>query len=141
MTRPLTVTVPGTPIGQGNIRHLGKGRPAVHQNAKTLKPWRKAIVDATQQAMSDRGLTKPLDGPLHLLAVFTMPRGKTVKRAEPTVPPDLDHLLRALGDALKDAQAITDDARIVAATIRKRYETPTDLPGVSFFVQPTEEDR
>lgn len=132
----LTVTVLGDPVGQGNIRHLGAGRPAIHQNAKRLKPWRAAIVEATGKAMAEIGQTEPLDGPLHLEARFLMPRGKTVKRELPTVPPDIDHLLRALGDALTTARAIADDARIVSLSVTERYATGPLDPGVEFTVRP-----
>lgn len=140
MTR-LTIHVPGRPIGQGNIRHLGKGRPAIHQNAKTLLPWRADIADAAAKAMADAGFTEPFDGPLMLdPIVFLMPRGKTVRRAQPTVPPDLDHLLRALGDALTRAGAIADDARIVRIRdLQKSYEHPGCGPGVFFTLTTAEE--
>jgi Holliday junction resolvase RusA-like endonuclease len=132
----LDVEVHGEPVGQGNIRHLGKGRPAVHQNAKTLKPWRAAIVRETRYRMTAAGMTTPLDGPLSLWAEFRMTRGKTVKRWKPTVPPDLDHLVRAVCDALKDAQAIADDARIVRMHLDKDYAPDGRQPGVRLSVAP-----
>jgi hypothetical protein len=64
----VTPTVPvlsfiahGNPIGQGNIRHLGAGRPAVHQNAKTLLPWRDTIRHAAIAAIGDREGDQPDD--------------------------------------------------------------------------------
>lgn len=134
--RLLHVRVHGKPIGQGNLRHLGKGRPTIHQNQDILLPWRRAIAAATVQAMGTFGVTAPLDGPLSLSAVFWMPRGKTVRRDEPTVPPDLDHLLRALGDSLKLAGAIADDARITSfGRVSKRYADADHPPGVGFYLE------
>lgn len=134
--RLLHVRVHGDPVGQGNLRHLGAGRPAVHQNRKTLIPWRERIIAATRAAMPGWGVRQPLDGPLSLSAVFWMPRGKTVKRDEPTVPPDLDHLLRALGDSLKFAGAIADDARITRLRdVSKRYADDEHPPGVAFYLE------
>ncbi|WP_327066776.1 RusA family crossover junction endodeoxyribonuclease [Kitasatospora sp. NBC_01302] len=50
-TRPhLLITVHGTPAGQGQISFLGKGRPAIHTNHATLKPWRRTIVEAATAA-------------------------------------------------------------------------------------------
>lgn len=134
--RLLHVRVHGDPVGQGNLRHLGAGRPAVHQNRKTLLPWRARIEAAARLAMPRWGVTAPLDGALSLSAVFWMPRGKTVKRDEPTVPPDLDHLLRALGDALTKSGAIADDARITSfGRVSKRYADADHPPGVSFYLE------
>src|SRR4051794_32328018 len=105
MTR-LTVHVPGTPIGQGAVSGGGariskRGRQYhqshYHTNRKLLLPWREDISDATKKAMAAAGQLEPLDGPLMLeQVVFLMPRGKTVRRPEHTIAPDLDHLLRAL---------------------------------------------
>jgi hypothetical protein len=49
----LTLNVLGDPVGQGNIRHLGAGRPAVHQNAKTLLPWRAQIQRDAEEQIRD----------------------------------------------------------------------------------------
>ena len=130
----IDVTVYGAPVGQGAIKHLGKGRPAIHANGKLLHPWRNAIVAATARRLDELGIEEPLDGPLRLEAVFSLPRPKTVTREYPTVPPDIDHLERALCDALKKARAITDDARIVKTEMSKQYETTDVPPGVSFQI-------
>lgn len=132
----LEVFVAGEPVGQGAVSFLGKGRPAVHTNAKRLKPWRQAIVAETCRAMDEIGMREPLDGPAVLTAVFSMPRGKTVKRLLPSVPPDWDHLGRALSDALTMAGAVADDARIVEAHTTKLYATESFPPGVAFRLQP-----
>jgi Holliday junction resolvase RusA-like endonuclease len=134
--RLLHVRVYGKPIGQGNLTHFGKGRPTIHQNQSVLLPWRAEMIRATQAAMPGWGVTAPLDGPLALSAVFWMPRGKTVRRPEVTVPPDTDHLLRALGDALTKAGAIADDARItLLRNVAKRYADADHPPGVAFYLE------
>jgi Holliday junction resolvase RusA-like endonuclease len=140
----LRVRVDGHPQGQGRIsggglRQSKAGKlfhqPSYHSNRAKLDPWRAAIVEATGKAMVDQHVPDPLDGPLYLQAEFHMPRGKTVKRLWPTTTPDLDHLLRALGDALTKAGAVTDDARIVTVQITKRYaDGPLD-PGVTFTLR------
>lgn len=142
----LTVIVRGDPVGQGAIKGGGtdrdaegkviRRRPAYHANGKQLRSWRETVIEATQKAMAEIGLTAPLDGPLHLTAVFRLPRGKTVTRELPTVPPDLDHLIRALGDSLTKAHAIADDARIVSLTITEVYAAEPYDPGVEFTVRP-----
>lgn len=119
--RPLLdITVRGLPVGQGNLRHLGRGRPAIHQNAKELKPWREAIRSTAAEAMGD---VAPFDGPLALLAMFTVRKPASAPKRRLSWPdrrPDLDHLLRAVGDALTGV-AITDDSRLIDVRTGKRY--------------------
>lgn len=143
--RLLHVRVHGDPVGQGRVSgggmRVGKNgrtyhQPQYHSNRALLDPWRERIVAAVRLALPRWGVAAPLDGALSLSAVFWMPRGKTVKRAEPTVPPDLDHLLRALGDALTKAGAVADDARITSfGRVSKRYADADHPPGVSFYLE------
>jgi len=142
---PLRVTVLGDPVGQGAVRGGGTDtaadgtrtrRAAYHANGKRLRPWRALVIEATEKAMAGAGQTAPLDGPLHLDATFRLRRGKTVTRELPTVPPDLDHLIRALGDSLTKAGAIADDARIVSLRILEVYAAPPYDVGVEFTVRP-----
>lgn len=143
--RLLHVRVYGEPAGQGQVSGGGlrqtKGgglyrQPGYHTNRKQLDPWRAAIASAAQDALPGFGVTAPLDGALSLSAVFWLTRKPTVRRDEPTVPPDLDHLLRALGDALKQAGAIADDARITSlGRVSKRYADDEHPPGVAFYLE------
>lgn len=140
----LAVTVPGEPEPQGAVSGGGQrtsrnGRvyhqPGYHTNRARLEPWRAAIVVATQQAMRRTPSTIwPLAGALLLRAEFALTRPKTVTRDEPTVPPDIDHLERALSDALTMAGAIRDDALIVETRMRKRYADGVS-PGVRFALE------
>jgi Holliday junction resolvase RusA-like endonuclease len=131
----LVVIAHGNPIGQGNIRHLGAGRPAVHQNAKTLLPWRDTIRHAAIAAIGDReGF--PLDGPLRVEATFTVPKPTGApkrRRTWPSKRPDGDHLLRACLDAMTHV-VFVDDARCVELACAKRYPLEGDdaltYPGV-----------
>src|SRR6266702_4361868 len=101
----LQVVVRGTPIGQGSIRSLGKGRPSVHANAATLLPWRTDMQLAIETAMcnGDPAIVWPVTGPVEVTLAFTMRKPTTApkrKRTWPVVRPDLDHLVRAALDAL-----------------------------------------
>lgn len=131
----LTVIAHGSPIGQGNIRHLGKGRPAIHQNAKTLLPWRDTIRHAAIAAVSSASIF-PLDEPLRIDATFTVPKptgAPKTRQVWPSKRPDLDHLLRACLDSLTHV-AFVDDARCVEITCAKRYplegRDALNFPGV-----------
>ena len=78
----------------------------------------------------------PLDGPLRLRAVFVFPRpathfgtGRNAGRLKPSAPvycrtrPDVDKLLRAIGDAITGV-VFRDDARVVDVAAEKHYGAP-----------------
>jgi crossover junction endodeoxyribonuclease RusA len=132
----LTVTVPGVPVGQGRLSHVGNGR-VVHSNAKTLLPWREAVAWHVRQEMAAAGVTEPLEGPLTLTASFVLPRPKSAPKSRwaPDKKPDLSHLLRALEDAVTQSGLIVDDAQFVDEHPVKVYGP---LPGVTFTITPAE---
>lgn len=117
--------VDGVPIPQGSKKAYVRGKRAVivDDNAVKLKPWRDAVSKA-----ADLGVT--FHDAVHLTATFYMPRPKSVKREYPTTVPDLDKLMRALGDGMKDGGLIVDDSIICDENIKKRYADGCD-PGVT----------
>lgn len=126
----IELIVHGIPVPQGS---KVRTRWGLREDNPNTKPWR-ATVAAEAAAIS---VGKPLlTGPLHLEAVFTFPRPKghfgtgrnagVLKPSAKTyveVTPDLDKLLRAVGDALSGV-AIRDDAQIVSVSARKVYGEP-----------------
>ena len=136
----LTFRVLGEPVGQGNLRGLGKGRPMVHQNAPRLLPWRAMIQHAAEQAITEnqqRWFTFPLEGPVGLYACFTMPKAKSAPKTRITYPtkrPDGSHLLRAIEDAMTAAGVWRDDSQLVDEQIAKAFPgehiSALHVPGV-----------
>lgn len=113
MTAQVTFEVVGNPAAQGSKRHVGGGRMV--EMAKGHAPWRAAVAAAARDVAPD----VPLDGPLTLDVEFRFPMPKSrarrlrdAGRAPKTTAPDLDKLVRAVGDALTAGGLITDDARI-----------------------------
>lgn len=101
------------------------GMPLINvtDNSKKTKSWQKKVRLEAQQARLD----KPLEGPVVLVLRFYLERPKSVsvkKRPYPTVYPDLDKLIRAIGDALTQAKIYRDDAQVVDIISRKRYGVP-----------------
>ena len=102
------------------------------QSGKTLKSWREDVKNA---ALIARGVqdsrTNPepiptLTGAIRLGINFYMPRPASVsvkKRPLPIVAPDLDKLVRGVGDALKAAGVYRDDAQVVSIQAVKVYGT------------------
>lgn len=121
-----TFEVLGTPSPQGSKSavlgrdgkpHLIEGRRRSGRDAHTA--WRNAVAYAARGQVDLFELAAPLDVPL-LLDVefrFAMPksRPKAIRSrgsALKTTKPDLDKLLRTVGDGLVDGGLIVDDARI-----------------------------
>jgi len=132
----LTITVVGTPVGQGRLSAVGRGR-LVHSNASSLLPWRQSIAVQCRWAMGDAGLTEPLEGPLTLTATFTLPRPKSAPKSRwaPDRRPDLDHLVRAACDGLTGGGCWVDDSQVVTVVASKVYGP---LPGAVLTVAPAE---
>lgn len=125
----VTFRVEGIPVPQGSKKGfvVGKRAVLVDDNKNSLKPWRAEIAKA-----ADLGVR--FEGAVAVSAVFYLPRPKSVKRDLPTVVPDLDKLMRALGDGMKDGGLLRDDSIICDENIKKRYADGCD-PGVTVTVR------
>jgi crossover junction endodeoxyribonuclease RusA len=131
MTR-VAFTVHGEPAPQGS-KTTGRtkaGANYVREDNPATGPWRIAVAYAATLAMRELDL-EPLAGPLELdvAFVFGRPRshfgtGRNAGRLKPSAPmfcdkrPDLDKLVRAIGDALTGI-AVVDDAAFVQLVARK----------------------
>lgn len=138
----VTFTVLGTPIPQGSKTRTRWGMR--EDNPKT-RPWRDTVAYDARAAM---GGEPPLVGPLWLDVTFWMPRPKShygsgrnanaLKATAPdhcTTKPDLDKLLRALGDAMTTAGVWMDDSQAVVVEARKMYvDTVVTSPGCAVVV-------
>lgn len=110
--------VEGNPAPQGSKRHVGRG--VMVESSKKLKPWRQLVAAEAKKAA--RTLDHPLDGHLRLIVRFDLPAAKRSRFGNrPAGPPDLDELVRAICDGLKDGGLIIDDARIVEITATKHW--------------------
>jgi Holliday junction resolvase RusA-like endonuclease len=113
----VSLSVTGDPASQGShaIMH---GR-IVQVNSSKHKAWRKAIVQEAIATLPDDW--QPIDEPCELIVNFYLPKPKTVDRQLPSVSPDLDKLIRAVGDSMTDSGVVIDDSRIVRISARKLY--------------------
>jgi crossover junction endodeoxyribonuclease RusA len=92
------------------------------EDSERVKPWRQAVQDAGRERMAALGLTVPIAEPVALTAILTVAlRPKRSKYDRPAGPPDLDKLLRAIGDALTIGGVIRDDALIVEIDAAGKY--------------------
>lgn len=105
----------GRPAPQGS-KTIMRGR--LVESSKYLPAWRKAIAEAATECNAETGFFS--DQPLEVSVVFTLVKPKSVKREQPTVPPDLDKLARAIGDSCTGI-LYNDDAQIVRMHLQKEY--------------------
>lgn len=149
----------GNPITKGSGNAIAAGVYA-HQHGDSLRRWEQAIEDAFA-ALYRHPDWEPLDVPLVLDAVFTLPRPKGLSKNQlfyPDARPDLDKLLRAAGDGISQTRTdrikhgpnaykehfnlVREDGRIIEEHIYKTYPRPyhthpaaLDEPGVQLRVR------
>ena len=109
----------GRPAPQGS-KTIMRGR--LVETSKYLPKWRQAISEAATQANAETGWFS--DQPLEMSVIFTLTKPKSVKREQPTVPPDLDKLARAIGDSCTGI-LYNDDAQVVKLRLHKQYGEQT----------------
>ena len=126
----VSLSVVGDPASQGS-HAIMQGR-IVQVNSKKHKAWRNAI---TQTALATLPADwEPIDEPCELIVNFYLPKPVSAKRSLPTVSPDLDKLIRAVGDSLTDSGVVVDDSRIVRISARKLYAIGIE-PGATIEVK------
>ena len=105
--------VEGKPVPQGSLVFM-KGKP-IHAGADRLATWRADIARLGKLAGC-----QPSERPIAISLIFNMIKPKTVNRQMPTVPPDLDKLIRAVLDGLTGV-AYKDDGQVVRINAVKIY--------------------
>jgi Holliday junction resolvase RusA-like endonuclease len=128
----------GEPQPQGSktvIQQKGR-RPRMIEDNPGTAPWRERVERAAAAAMTGRHSGYPRDlltGPLELRVTFVFRRpaghfgtGRNAGRLKPSAPlyvrtrPDVDKLLRAIGDAITGT-VCRDDAQLVIVHAEKHY--------------------
>lgn len=120
MSFRIALVVYGSPAPQGSKKFLGTftGRDGrthakLGESSAKVKPWRQDVKAAAEEL---RGTSCPIDGPLVVRMVFTVPKPASSpkrRRVYPMRKPDISKLARSTEDALVDSGLIADDARIV----------------------------
>jgi len=143
MSSTLRLIVYGHPAPQGSKRHVGNG--VMVESSKHVKPWRDDVKNAAEKAIADQlGQTYPLDEPLVVRMVFTLPKPASAPKRRRTWPcrtPDLSKLIRSTEDALTNAGVWRDDARVTeyerAAKVYPGEDPEAlDAPGVRITIRP-----
>lgn len=124
----------GSPAPQGSKKHVGNGR--MIESSKKVRPWRedvKAVAETIRDGMP------PIESPLRVTFVFTLPKPQSAPKKRKTWPskkPDLSKLIRSTEDAMVDAGLIRDDALIVECIAKKVFpgEDTYALPAPGVYV-------
>lgn len=119
----ISFSVTGQPVPQGSMKVINGH--VIHTRGSALAAWRSAIALEARRAGAF-----PTRAPINLNMTFVLVKPRTVKRNSPTVPPDLDKLIRGVLDALT-AIAYTDDSQVIEITAKKIYG---ELPGVNIDI-------
>jgi Holliday junction resolvase RusA-like endonuclease len=131
--RVLSFMVLGQPAPQGSVRAFVQGGRAIVTSANVkLRPWRDTVTWAARDALGlhTERPTFPIAGPVDLTVEFWLHRPKNRPKTIdvlPLVPPDLDKLVRAVGDSLVNAGVIADDSLVTDLSVSKRYAVSPDL--------------
>ncbi len=108
----------GAPAPQGSkaFKGIAGGRGGLVEVSKKVKPWRDDVRAACLDVIATIPGWAPLDGPLLVEMVFTMPKPASAPKRRRTWPdrmPDLSKLCRSTEDAITTAGGWRDDARVV----------------------------
>jgi Holliday junction resolvase RusA-like endonuclease len=120
----IELTVYGCPAPQGSksFKGIHGGHAVLAESSKKVKPWRMDVKAAAERWLDEakrhalQPRQRPLDCPLRVSMVFTVPKPKSAPKTRRTWPdrkPDLSKLVRSTEDALTDAGLWRDDARVV----------------------------
>lgn len=144
----MTITVYGTPAPQGSKKFVGTtkaGRGILVESSKKVKPWRQDVREAAIKAMGGAG--KGITGPVVAVMVFTVQKPKSAPKTRRTWPdrkPDLSKLVRSTEDALIEAGAMEDDARIISCSSSKVFPgegaNALAVPGATIILRSVHED-
>lgn len=132
--------VSGVPVSQGSMVALRNGHLR-HSKGAALTRWRALVFKAAYEAARGLNVDVPLDGPVRLRLVFVLPRPKRPRFWVPAVKPDLDKLVRAVGDALcpsSGPRVLREDSRIVHVDAHKVYADYPIQPGLLCWVSSAE---
>lgn len=142
MTGVLTFDVDGTPAPQGSKTRTRWG--GLREDNPRTKPWRAEVASQVRQQLPAGHVA--IDGPVLLVATFTLPKPLSAPKRRRTWPDrtsrlagDQDKLTRAVCDALTTAQVWRDDARVVRSIVGKDYSGAPgfrDTPGAHLRVVP-----
>jgi Holliday junction resolvase RusA-like endonuclease len=130
----MKIRIYGEPAPQGSKTAIVRnGRAIMFEANKRLPEWRETVLMGATIARAEQGGLTIL-GPVTVMMTFHMPRPKSVSRRYPNSAPDLDKLVRAVGDALQESEVLANDGQIVTLVAHKVYAENSTYAGVEIEI-------
>jgi crossover junction endodeoxyribonuclease RusA len=130
----MKIRIYGEPAPQGSKTAIVRnGRAIMFEANKRLPEWRETVLMGATIARAEQGGLTIL-GPVTVSMTFHMPRPKSVSRRYPNSAPDLDKLVRAVGDALQESEVLANDGQIVTLVAHKVYAESATYAGVEIEI-------
>lgn len=130
----MKIRIYGTPAPQGSKTAIVRnGRAIMFESSKKLPEWRETVLMGATIARAEQGGLTIL-GPVTVMMTFHMPRPKSTSRKYPNSAPDLDKLVRAVGDALQESEVLANDGQIVTLVAHKVYAANETYAGVEIEI-------
>lgn len=121
-------TVWERPAPQGSKKYVGTRRtasganiPLIVESSAYLPAWRKAVVEAVKQGMSDSGDDSVFDSAVKVEVTFYLTKPKSIRTEHPVKPPDIDKVCRSLLDGITYGGVWVDDSLVVSLVAHKRW--------------------
>jgi Holliday junction resolvase RusA-like endonuclease len=135
----IVFTVVGNAEPQGSTKAFMRKSmkfPVVVSDNPNLKGWRAQVAYAAGRQARVHGLIE--SAPVRVLASFYLARPKSLRKKS-TPPhltkPDLDKLMRAIGDAMTGV-LYRDDSQVTGLQVTKAYAAVGEAPRVVIVVEP-----
>jgi Holliday junction resolvase RusA-like endonuclease len=130
----MKIRIYGNPAPQGSKTAIVRnGRAIMFESNKRLPEWRDTVLMGSTIARAEHGGLTIL-GPVTVTMTFHMPRPKSTSRRYPNSAPDLDKLVRAVGDALQESEVLANDGQIVTLMAHKVYAENEAYSGVEIEI-------
>jgi crossover junction endodeoxyribonuclease RusA len=130
----MKIRIYGNPAPQGSKTAIVRnGRAIMFEANKRLPEWRETVLMGATIARAEQGGLTIL-GPVTVMMTFHMPRPKSVSRRYPNSAPDLDKLVRAVGDSLQESEVLANDGQIVTLVAHKVYAENDTYAGVEIEI-------
>lgn len=111
---------------QLNVKPIAKSRPRFTRGRCYTPSKTKNAEQEIRLLVSKEFKLKPFEGPLRLDLILFFKKPKTSKNVFPVVKPDLDNVLKLVGDALNGV-LWKDDSQIIEIVVSKYYASEASI--------------